>query len=115
MTYRANGDDNLLIEYGAMELDLSMRARVHVLTDQIQDAELDGLLDLTPGVRTLQVHFDPRITSLDRVLESVGGLEETLPNSDELEVPSRAIYLPLSWDDPVTHEATAPLRRRRAG
>ncbi len=107
VTYRANGDDNLLIEYGAMELDLSMRARVHVLTDQIQDAELEGLLDLTPGVRTLQVHFDPRVTSLDRVLGIVGGLEETLPDSDELEVPSRTIHLPLSWDDPATHEATA--------
>jgi urea carboxylase len=107
VTYRANGDDNLLVEYGAMELDLSMRARVHVLTDQIKDAGLDGVIDLTPGVRTLQVHFDPRATSLDRVLETVGGLEETLPNSDELEVPSRAIHLPLSWDDPVTHEATA--------
>ena len=30
-----------------------------------------------------------------------------MPNSDELEVPSRTIHLPLSWDDPVTHEATA--------
>jgi urea carboxylase len=107
VTYRANGDDNLLIEYGAMELDLAMRARVHVLTDQIKGVELEGLLDLTPGVRTLQVHFDPRVTSLDRVLEAVGSLEETLPNSDELEVPSRTISLPLSWDDPVTHEATA--------
>ena len=107
VTYRANGDDNLLIEYGAMELDLSMRARVHVLTDQIKAADLQGLIDLTPGVRVLQVHFDPRVTSLDRVLESVGGVEESLPSSDELAVPSRAIHLPLSWDDPVTHEATA--------
>jgi urea carboxylase len=107
VTYRANGDDNLLIEYGAMELDLAMRARVHVLADQIKSAEVEGLVDLTPGVRTLQVHFDPRATSLERVLDTVGALEETLPNSDQLEVPSRAIHLPLSWDDPVTHEATA--------
>jgi urea carboxylase len=107
VTYRANGDDNLLIEYGAMELDLAMRARVHVLTDQIRASEIEGLVDLTPGVRTLQVHFDPRVTSLERVLDSVGGLEESLPDSDQLEVPSRSIHLPLSWDDPVTHEATA--------
>ncbi|HEX4435142.1 MAG TPA: 5-oxoprolinase/urea amidolyase family protein [Acidimicrobiales bacterium] len=107
VTYRANGDDNLLIEYGAMELDLAMRARVHVLTDQIKSADIAGLLDLTPGVRTLQVHFDPRVTSLERMLDTVGGLEESLPDSDQLEVPSRTIHLPLSWDDPVTHEATA--------
>ena len=30
-----------------------------------------------------------------------------MPPTDQLEVPSRAIHLPLSWDDPVTHEATA--------
>ena len=41
------------------------------------------------------------------MLDAVGALEETLPSSDQLEVPSREIYLPLSWDDPVTHEATA--------
>ena len=107
VTYRANGDDNILVEYGAMELDLSMRARVHVLADHIRATGMDGILDLTPGVRTLQVHFDPRVTTFDRVLDAVGALEETLPSSAELEVPSRAIHLPLSWDDPVTHEATA--------
>jgi urea carboxylase len=107
VTYRSNGDDNILVEYGAMELDLSMRARVHVLSDHIEAAGLDGIIDLTPGVRSLQVHFDPSVASLERVLDAVGAMEEALPSSDELEVPSRSIHLPLSWDDPVTHEATA--------
>ena len=107
VTYRANGDDNLLVEFGAMELDLSMRARVHVLAEHIQGAGLDGIVDLTPGVRTLQVHFDPRAASLGGVLDAVGGLVQGLPSAAELEVQSRAIHLPLSWDDPVTHEATA--------
>jgi urea carboxylase len=106
VTYRANGDDNVLVEYGAMELDISMRARVHVLAEQIAAAGLDGIIDLTPGVRTLQVHFDPTVSTLPRVLDAVGALEETLPSSAELEVPSREIYLPLSWDDPATREAT---------
>jgi urea carboxylase len=107
VTYRANGDDNLLVEYGAMELNLSMRARVHVLSEAIAEAGLEGILDLTPGVRTLQVHFDPRVSSLPGVLKAVTALEDALPSADRLEVPSRAIHLPLSWDDPVTHEATA--------
>ncbi len=107
VTYRANGDDNLLVEYGAMELSISMRARVHVLSEQINAAGLEGIVDLTPGVRTLQVHFDPRVISLRRVLERVSSLEDSVPPTDQLEVPSRAIHLPLSWDDPATHEATA--------
>ncbi|HEY2214455.1 MAG TPA: 5-oxoprolinase/urea amidolyase family protein, partial [Acidimicrobiales bacterium] len=84
VTYRANGDDNLLVEYGAMELDLSMRARIHVLTEEIRTAGLEGIIDLTPGVRTLQVHFDPRVAALPQVLEAVGALEDTLPPSDQL-------------------------------
>jgi urea carboxylase len=107
VTYRANGDDNLLVEYGSMELDIAMRARVHVLAEQIESADVAGIIDLTPGVRTLQVHFDPRASTLSRILGMVEELEDTLPSSDELEVPSREIFLPLSWDDPVTHEATA--------
>jgi urea carboxylase len=107
VTYRANGDDNLLVEYGAMELDIAMRARVHVLSEQIEVVGLAGIIDLTPGVRTLQVHFDPKVVSLSGVLDTVGALEDTLPASDQLEVPSREIFLPLSWDDPATHEATA--------
>ncbi|MGA2303645.1 MAG: urea carboxylase [Acidimicrobiales bacterium] len=107
VTYRANGDDNLLVEYGAMELSLSMRARVHVLSEGISAAGIDGIIDLTPGVRTLQVHFDPRVATLSGVLDAVAALEDGLPATEQLEVPSRVIHLPLSWDDPVTHEATA--------
>jgi urea carboxylase len=106
VTYRANGDDNLLIEYGAMELSLSMRARVQVLSEKIGSAGLEGIVDLTPGVRTLQVHFDPGVLSLSGAVQAVSALEDTLPPADQLEVPSRQIHLPLSWDDPATHEAT---------
>jgi urea carboxylase len=107
VTYRANGDDNMLVEFGAMELSLSMRARVQVLSEKIAAAGLEGIIDLTPGVRTLQVHFDPGVLSLAGALGAVSALEESLPPADQLEVPSREIYLPLSWDDPATHEATA--------
>ncbi len=115
VTYRANGDDNLLVEYGAMELDLSMRARVHVLTDQIKAAELEGVIDLTPGVRTLQVHFDPRVTSLDRVLETVGGLEETLPDSRRARGTEPGHPPPSLVGRPRDARGDRPLRGRSAG
>lgn len=105
VTYRANGDDNLLVEYGAMELDLALRARVQGLADHVAASDLEGILDLTPGVRGLQVHFDPNITNLDHVLDVVGDLEEHLPPTHKLAVPSREIYLPLSWDDPAIRDS----------
>ena len=112
VTYRANGDDNLLVEYGPMVLDLALRARVQGLSERIEAEHLDGVVELTPGVRGLQVKFDPTVTDLGAILDSVGGLEESLPPSSELEVPSREIHLPLSWDDPAIRES---IERYQAG
>jgi urea carboxylase len=105
VTYRANGDDNLLVEYGPMVLDLALRARVQGLADQVAASGMEGILDLTPGVRGLQVHFDTRATTFDQVLDVVGELEDRLPPSSQLEVPSREVHLPLSWDDPAVRQS----------
>jgi urea carboxylase len=111
VTYRRNGDDHVLVEYGDMVLDLALRARVHALHRRV-DSELSagsvsGILDLTPGIRSLQVHVDPDLLSIDRLLGVLFELEDELPATSELVVPSRAVRLPLSWDDPATREAIA--------
>ncbi len=38
--YRRQGDDNLLVEYGPMQLDIALRLRVHLLMQAIKDAKL---------------------------------------------------------------------------
>ncbi|MGV2481429.1 UNVERIFIED_CONTAM: carboxyltransferase domain-containing protein, partial [Salmonella enterica subsp. enterica serovar Weltevreden] len=58
VTYRPSGDDNLLIEYGPLVLDLNLRFRVHALMQWLQALKIPGLLELTPGIRSLQVHYD---------------------------------------------------------
>jgi urea carboxylase len=106
VTYRRSGDDNLLIEYGPMELDFAHRMRVHVLAEAVAAESPAGLIDMTPGIRSLQVHVDPLALPVSRVLELVRALEATLPPSRDLAVPSRTVELPLSWDDPATRLAT---------
>jgi urea carboxylase len=105
VTYRRSGDDNLLIEYGAMELDLAQRMRVHVLAEAIAAERPAGIIDMTPGIRSLQVHVDPLVLGVGRVLELARALEDELPPSRDLVVPSRTVDLPLSWDDPATRLA----------
>ncbi|MFF1567908.1 urea carboxylase [Streptomyces sp. NPDC058293] len=107
VTYRRSGDDNLLIEYGPMQLDLALRMRVHALAEALAARKLDGIVDLTPGIRSLQVRIDPDVLPQDKLLEAVLLLEAELPATDELVVPSRIVHLPLSWDDPATREAIA--------
>ena len=107
VTYRRSGDDNVLVEYGDMVLDLALRARVHALNERLESAETPGILDLTPGIRSLQVHVNPDVLSIDGVLGLLSELEDDLPATSDLVVPSRSVRLPLSWDDPATREAIA--------
>ncbi|WP_425826758.1 urea carboxylase [Streptomyces fractus] len=107
VTYRRSGDDNLLVEYGPMQLDLALRIRVHALAEALAARELDGIVDLTPGIRSLQVQTDPDVLPQDELLAIALRVEEQLPATDDLVVPSRTVHLPLSWDDPATREAIA--------
>ncbi|NNN32901.1 5-oxoprolinase/urea amidolyase family protein [Streptomyces sp. S3(2020)] len=107
VTYRRSGDDNLLVEFGPMQLDLALRMRVHALMEAVTDACLDGVTDLTPGIRSLQIQTDPRRLPQHELLAAVREITVSLPPSDELVVPSRTVHLPLSWDDPATREAIA--------
>ncbi|MEU6376344.1 5-oxoprolinase/urea amidolyase family protein [Streptomyces sp. NPDC046909] len=107
VTYRRSGDDNLLVEFGPMQLDLALRMRVHALMEAVTDACLDGITDLTPGIRSLQIQTDPRRLPQGELLGTVREIVAALPPSDELVVPSRTVHLPLSWDDPATREAIA--------
>ncbi|WP_372510700.1 5-oxoprolinase/urea amidolyase family protein [Mycobacterium montefiorense] len=105
VTLRRAGDGGVLVEYGLMALDLAMRARVQVLYEQIRARNVTGVLELTPGVRSLQIQFAPDQLSCAEVTELVAEVDESLPPWHELVVSSRSVRLPLSWDDPATHEA----------
>lgn len=100
MVYRRAGDDNLLVEYGPMELDIALRLRVHVLAQALEDAKLGGLIDLTPGIRSLQIHYDGTTLSRGKLLDVLRRIERQLPDVDAMRVPSRTVHLPLSWRDP---------------
>ncbi len=103
--YRPSGDKYLLVEYGAPVLDLDLRFRAHALMKWVRDRKLTGVIDLTPGIRSLQIHYDNRILPRHRLLDLLHAAEEELGTLDHLDVPSRIIHLPLSWDDPATRLA----------
>jgi urea carboxylase len=60
---------------------------------------------MTPGIRSLQIHYDTRILGRDALLDHVDVLLDKLPPTDDITVPSRIVHLPLSWDDPATRLA----------
>jgi urea carboxylase len=105
MAIRQAGDRYLLVEYGPMVLDLELRFRIHALMQAVQALELEGVVDLTPGIRSLQVHFEPQVLAREVLLAKLLDAEHALPRTDDLEVPTRTVWLPLSWDDEATRLA----------
>ncbi len=105
IVYRQAGDRYLLVEYGPPILDLSLRFSAHALMDWLLTNPQKGILDLTPGIRSLQIHYDGRVLPRQRLLEALVAAESELPSLDDLEVPTRIVRLPLSWDDPSTRFA----------
>lgn len=105
VTYRQAGDRFLLVEFGAMELDLTLRLRVQALDRWVRRHLGPGLVDATTGVRSLLIQVDGRrlttTMALDAVREGCGDLGDLAGEA----FPSRIVHLPLSWDDPATREA----------
>ncbi|HEY2122549.1 MAG TPA: urea carboxylase, partial [Chthoniobacterales bacterium] len=102
VVYRRSGDSYLLIEYGPLVLDLNLRFRVHAMMQWLQQQHLTVIVDLTPGIRSLQVHFDSRKLHLKELLVILLAAEKELPPVSEMEVPTRIVHMPLSWEDEST-------------
>ncbi|MGB1921604.1 MAG: urea carboxylase [Alcanivorax sp.] len=105
VVYRAAGDRYLLVEYGPLVLDLRLRFRADALMLWLEEQNLDGVIELTPGIRSLQVHFDPQRLPRHTLLKTLAEAERALQQQDDLEVPSRIVHIPLSWDDQACHQA----------
>jgi urea carboxylase len=105
--YRADGDKCLLMEYGDRVLDLGLRLRVHLLEGKLRAASLPGIIDITPGVRSLQIHYDNRRLHREELLAALDALDREVPERPDITVPSRIVHMPLSWNDPATQLAQA--------
>ena len=111
VVFRRSGDCNVLIEFGALELDLTLRFHVHALMTQLQALRnrgaLPGIVDMTPGIRSLQVHYDPAVISLPALMQALLDARPGSPQAagTDIAVPSRTVWLPLSWDDAATRLA----------
>ena len=102
---RQSGETHLLIELGPPVLDIELRFVVQALYDHVKRDQPAGVIDLTPGIRSLQIHFDPTEVHQARI---VGLVREFLCAYQEQTVGaivSRTVSLPLSWDDPATQKA----------
>ena len=102
---RRAGDRHLLIEYGENVLDLLLRLRIGALMDKLASLPDTPFTELVPGIRSLQVRCDPSRWTTEQAVELIAQADRQLPDIRHLDVPSRIVRLPLSWDDPTTQQA----------
>lgn len=102
---RLAGDRYILMEYGPMELDLNLRFRVHLLEQKLIEADISGLLETAPGVRSLQIQYDLRVLKLSKLLNTIEEIDKSLPMVENLKINTRIVRLPLAFDCKWTKEA----------
>ncbi|WP_437923407.1 urea carboxylase [Sorangium sp. So ce291] len=111
VVFRQSGDRYVLVEFGPPVLDIDLRVRAHLLMTRLEELRVPGVVDLTPGIRSLQVHVDGAKLTVPKALDLLRQVEADLPAPTEVRIPSRVVHMPLSWDDPATREAIARYER----
>ncbi|OPX45036.1 acetyl-/propionyl-coenzyme A carboxylase alpha chain [Ruminiclostridium hungatei] len=97
---RCAGDEYILCEYGAMEIEMRLRIRVHALMEAVKGCGDIPLIDATPGIRSLQLHIDSGRMSIRELADRIVMLDGQIGDLNGFKIKSRKIKLPLSWDDP---------------
>jgi allophanate hydrolase subunit 1 len=103
VTYRCAGDRALLVEYGEMELDLTLNFRVLAVDDALRAGAPDGLIETAPGFRSILLSYDPSRLSAAELVEHLERVHGTL--EARLEIPSRLVDLPVAFDDSAARQA----------
>ena len=81
-----------------MVLDLILRFRVHFLERVLWSENTPGLQETAPGVRSLQIRYDPLVLPLATLLEVVIKADEQLEDMSQESIPTRVIHLPMCFD-----------------
>ncbi|WP_338616253.1 urea carboxylase [Achromobacter sp. E1] len=102
VSYRQAGDGYLLLEYGDNVLDLALRMRIHLLMEALNADPVDGVLELSPGVRSLQIRYDSRVILQGALIAKLLEIEQELADVATLKVPTRVVYLPMAFEDSAT-------------
>lgn len=105
ITYRQAGDSYLLLEYGENELDIAARLHIHLLMEHIKAHPIAGVFELSPGVRSLQVHYDSLVIAQPALVAKLLEIEAQLPDVATVKVPTRVVHLPVAWEDSSTLDA----------
>jgi len=106
VVFRQAGDSAILIEFGDMSLDFTIRARIHALETAAHEKRIRGIKEFSPCIRSTMCRYDPKVISQEDILSLLVHMEQTIPTSlKEMKFPGRKISFPIVLDDKWNKEA----------
>lgn len=111
VSYRQAGDKYILLEYGDNILELSLRLRVYALMEALKADPIAGVIELSPGVRSLQINYDSRVIHQQDLVGRLLRIEAVLGDARDIKVASRIVHMPMAFEDSATLDAVARYRQ----
>ncbi|KAK9465764.1 hypothetical protein V1512DRAFT_265321 [Lipomyces arxii] len=102
VVFRQAGDRFLLVEYGENVLDLRLSYRVYQLSELVKERQTKGIVEMSPGVRSVLIQYNGYEVSQTDLIKELVSYESQLVLSDNWQVKSRVIRLPLAFEDSAT-------------
>ncbi|AET37434.1 bifunctional urea carboxylase/allophanate hydrolase Ecym_1184 [Eremothecium cymbalariae DBVPG len=105
VTYRQAGDRYILIEYGENEMDLNISYRVNRLSSIVEKHKTIGIVEMSPGVRSVLVEFDGYKISQQELLRTLIAYESEIHFDKNWTIKSKIFKLPMAFEDSKTMES----------
>ncbi|KAK9376666.1 uncharacterized protein V1513DRAFT_375426 [Lipomyces chichibuensis] len=102
VVYRQAGDRFILVEYGENILDIRLSYRVYQLSQLVKDRNTAGIVEMSPGVRSVLIQYNGLEVPQSQLIKELLSYESELVLSDNWQVPSRIVRLPLAFEDSAT-------------
>ena len=103
INFLASGDTALVVEFGDV-IDRTMSSAVVRLANRIHAAEPAGVVETVPTFRSLLVHYDPLMTSADRL---TGEIEALIGGDTEREEATNLWRIPACYEDDLAPDLEA--------
>lgn len=108
--YEYGGDEFIFVELSE-EMSLEVNFKAMAITNRLKEERLPGIIDICPSNSSYMIRFDPDRTHPNDLISKLRELEESV-SSDDIEISSRVVDVPILFDDPWTHEALMRFRDR---
>lgn len=110
--YEHGGDEFIFVEI-AEEMSMEANIKAMLITQELTERQLDGIVDICPSNASYLVRFDPDVIAPADLMALLQELEAKFSEvPDDFTLQTRVVDVPILYNDPWTHEALMRFRDR---